>query len=387
MAVVAEYNLFMNSYYRTKGTNANPTFTLREPIILKDPNHYFTAKIMATDIPYSFNTINTGNNILNVSASYHGGATVAGTITITPGNYSITNLLDELDNKLNLFCKTIQPNHAPLFPSTYDRDTGKVTLQIEHTSGQDWTVNILWYDGISDLLAPFFGFDPSLNPPNFTTTLYVDNTNIPVYTNNVSLYNVNCSPVTSLYLRSTSLQQEANNVEFLVSADDSVSDILLKIPVSTFPGSWIIYENGLDFQVRLRVKNIDQVDFYLTDGQSYEPLLLNNVHWKLHLLIQEVKPDWYDQYQKIDSERQQKIKELEELKQSLIDDLRGTADELKEGVEGDLPLQEDTTQPTTTPDTEQTDTTTPEVLKAEFLRQIQQNRQSQINDSFNADFV
>lgn len=353
----------MNSYYRRLGTNANPEFILKEPIILKDPNHFFKATVMSVDIPYSFKTINSGNNKLNVDISYHSNPIQSFILTFTEGNYNILTLLNEFKLQLIDKCTIVEPNHVPDFNFTYDRDTGKVTFLIIHISGQEWAIFFNWSLGTSDLLAPFFGYDPSLGI--IQTTLYADNANPNgLYVDNISPYTVNVSPVTSLYLRSSSLAQESNNVEFLVSADDSVSDILLKIPINSFPTSWILYENALSFSVRLTLKSIDKIDFYLTDGQTYEPLILNNVHWKIHLLIEEVQPDWVVDLKNLEAEKAQKLQELESLKQSLVDDLYTTSSEIKNNIQ-------------TIPEKEQID------IKQDFLNEIEKNRRLLSTDFFN----
>jgi hypothetical protein len=343
-------------------------FRLKDPLIASD-NHYYKAFVQSVDIPYSFKTINNGNNVLNISVQYDGNAPVVGTITIAPGNYSIISLLTELEIELKAYCFAIQPNHVPNFPSTYDRDTGHATLLIQHTSGQSWTVLINWWDGDSDLLAPFFGFDPSLNQPNFTTSLYGDNSGS-VYINNVSLYNVNCSPITSLYLRSTSLAQESNNMEMLVSSDDSVSDIILKIPIATFSGSWVLYENGLNWGVRLRNKQISEIDFYITDGQTYTPLLLANVHWKIHLLIQEIKPDWVSELESLQMERDKQMMELQNMRESLITDLQDGAGSLRETVQPQIEEEKNI-----------------EDMKNDLMNEIDQNRVRLKTDFYNPDNI
>ena len=41
MTTIKEYNLFLDSKYRSNGENASPTFLLDEPIRLENDNNYF----------------------------------------------------------------------------------------------------------------------------------------------------------------------------------------------------------------------------------------------------------------------------------------------------------------------------------------------------------
>ena len=386
--VVSEYNFFLNSYYRQSGTNASPEFILDEAINLKNPNNYFKAFIKSVDIPYSFKTINSSNNTLNIGI-YHNVAYVPQapqpplpqpqptlySIALTPGNYNAITILQELEIRLKEKCVLISANDVPDFPSTYDRDTGKMTLQIRKKQGSgnhSWQIYLYWYQNNGDLLADFFGFDPVLNPPNFTTSLFCNNANPNgIYINNVSLYNVNLSPITSLYIRSSSLGQQSNNQEWLVSAKESVSDILLKVPINSFPGSWIIYENTLNIGFRLNNKTIDKIELYLTDGETYSPLSLLNVHWKAHLYIEEYQPEFVTNALRLEAEKNRKIRELEEMKNNLIDELFNTTQELKTNIK---------------PQVEQHQKTIEE-MKKQFIDTVEKSRADKLKDFFNPTII
>ena len=324
MTTIKEYNLFLDSKYRTKGENASPIFLLDEPIRLENDNNYFEAQIISVDIPFSFKTLYSPQNILPINVIIvQDSVNTSGNIIIPEGNYSITNLLDVLVVKITEFISIGGfVNHLPTFDFVYSRETGRATLGVTAGSGShDVTITLYWSQ--ADILAEYFGFNYTAD-----TILSYTSANVVTSTNFVSPFNVNVSPITSLYIRSTSLNQVATNQEQLVEQKFTTSDILLKVPVNTFYNSWITYENST-FSVKLNNKSILDIQFFMT-SLTYDAIVFQGVHWRVHLQIREIETDLtklikretanlISQMGDLNTEKERLVKELENIKKELTE--------------------------------------------------------------------
>jgi hypothetical protein len=222
-----------------------------------------------------------------------------GTLTITPGAYNITQLLAEFSTRITalLTANGMPIIELPTLNFTYSALTGKATLgfgTLPVTNTLSLTLD--WAN--SDILAEYFGFYFDTN-----TVLSYSSPGSITSTNYISPNNVNCNPITSLALRSNTLNQTTNNIECLVEQRMSQSDILLKIPVQVPSNSWIFYENNSNFSVELRNQSIDQIQLYLTH-LTYDPVYLDGVHWKITLRIEERQSDMVRQ---LEQDRKQEM--------------------------------------------------------------------------------
>ena len=205
-------------------------------------------------------------------------------------------------------------NQIPTLDFIYSRETGRCTLNIIHAGGTH-TVSLILYWETSDILAPYFGFSYENN-----TVLSYNTSNITTSTNYISPNNVNVSPITALYIRSSTLNQTAYNSEILVEPNMTTSDILLRVPVTSYYNTWLIYEND-SFEVKLNNKSIDSIELFIT-SQTYDPIIFQGISWKVCIQINEYKPDNYESSNNNDlnnliSQKNELIKELEDIKKEL----------------------------------------------------------------------
>ena len=301
MSVINSYTYFLDSKYRSSGINGQPVWNLENGLMLSDPANYFAVQIMSVELPFSFNTLDTPNNTVGYTLVTSGDSVInaTGTLTLTPGSYNITQLLAELSTRITamLTANGMPLIELPTFAFTYSAQTGKATLgfgALPITNTLSLTLE--WAN--SDILAEYFGFYFDTN-----TVLSYSSPGSVSSTNFVSPNNVNVSPITSLALRSNTLNQTTNNIECLVEQRMSQSDILLKIPVTVPANSWIFYENIGNFSVDLRNQSIDQLQFYLTH-LTYDPIYLDGVHFKITLKIEERQSDMVRQ---LEQERKQEM--------------------------------------------------------------------------------
>jgi hypothetical protein len=301
MSVINSWTYFLDSKYRNSGINGQPTWDLPNGLMLSDPANYFAVQILSIELPFSFYTLDTPNNTVGYTLVTSGDSTIniTGTLTITPGAYNITQLLAELSTRITgiLTAAGMPTIELPTFAFTYSAQTGKATLgfgALPITNTLSFTLD--WAN--SDILAEYFGFYFDTN-----TVLSYSSPGSITSTNYISPNNVNCNPITSLALRSNTLNQTTNNIECLVEQRMSQSDILLKIPIQVPSNSWIFYENNSNFSVDLRNQSIDQIQLYLTH-LTYDPVYLDGVHWKIVLKIEERQSDMVRQ---LEQDRKQEM--------------------------------------------------------------------------------
>jgi len=324
MNIINQYNLFLDTKYIENGTNEAPKFSLKEPITLSNDNNYFIAKILTAEIPFSFKTLSAPYNILKVRVqeTQHS-IDVSSNIILTEGNYSIISLLDELKTRLNEYISSIEDghfnNHLPTFNFTYSKETGRTTLNIIPGGGNHAvSITLLW--NLNDIIAPFFGFTFQNN-----TILSYNSSRIITSQNYISPNHVNVSPITSLFVRSSSLNQARYNQERAVEYDITISDILLKVPVNSYYNTWLIYENN-SFEVRLNNKIIDDISLYLT-ALTYDSINLNGVAWRVLLQITEYESPLT---MKLKQDREEKLKALAQKRVELMKELQQVRNELVE---------------------------------------------------------
>ena len=324
--IINQYNLFLDTDYRNDGTNEFPKFSLNEPIKLSNENNYFTAKIVSTEIPFSFKTLSAPYNTLKVRVqeTQHN-IDVSDNIVLTEGNYSIISLLEELKQKLTAYLETIDignfQSHLPSFNFIYSKEKGSCTLNIISGGGNhSVSITLLW--GLNDILAPFFGFTFQNN----TILSYLADGTI-TSQNYVSPNHVNVSPITSLFIRSSSLNQQRFNQERMVEYDMTISDILLKVPVSSYYNTWLLYENN-EFEVRLNNKHIDDISLYLT-ALTYDTINLYGIGWRVVLQITEYESPLT---LKIKQDREERLRALTQKRIDLMNELKSVRDELVSGT-------------------------------------------------------
>ena len=355
MTTVSLYNLFLDSKYRTGGTNSSPEFALPSPINLSNPNHRFIVTVKSADVPFSFKSLDTPYNTIRVQYIETPFVNSFFTITFPPGNYSITQLLSLLSSLLTAGIAPIGIND-PQFNFTYDKNNGLVTLNMQPVVlGNPTTVRLFWTDPNGDFMGNFFGFSGDAD-----TIMSYNGAGVPTYTNNVSEGHVICSPISSLYIRSGTLSQPGNNDEFLVEFAGTVSDILVKMPILTPYNTWLSYSAG-DIDVTINNKLIDVIQLYVT-ALSYIPLDLSNVYWRVHLQIREIRDAYLDEIEKEQQRVNQQIRQLELERERTMQELDGVSAEMRQGLpelrkQAEEPLLDE---------------------KAQLLQEIEQNRMENV---------
>ena len=312
--IINTYNLFINSDKRTSGTSSDFRISLFKPIVLTNPNNFFTVRVGSAEIPYTFPLITNANNSINFESTYEA-SYFSTSFQITSGNYNILTLLDEVANKLQA---RLYQLYTVLFKFdfTYDRNAGKCTFAIAGAPAS-FSLSIRIFE----------------NSPVFMTCIGMRNSFVfsyqtpSVFTNATSIKNVNVSQNTALYVRSESFTQTTNSENIVEKSN--VSDILAKIQITTQPQSYIMWKNDIDLEINVSNRVIDIINLYLGSSTAYT-LDLGDLDWSCRLTIHEKS------YEPISEQHNDLAKNMAgqlanpliEKRTALIEQLKGLKDEL-----------------------------------------------------------
>lgn len=317
MSIVNTYNMFLSSERRSSGTSSNFQTSLSNPIILSSPNNWFTVRVGSAEVPYVFKLINSSNNTINFSMTRNA-VPYSGSITLSPGNYNILTLLNEVKARLGTAITTLTGwNPTNLFNFTYDRSTGHATFSVVGTDSIATSITIaanqpVFLKCVGMTAAFTFGYT--------TPSTRVDAE---------STQNVNVSQNTAIYVRSDSFTQSVSIEN--IAVDNEVSNIIAKIQITALPQSYVLWTNPTDLEVKVGNRIIDTVSLYLGSSTSYT-LDLGNLDWSLRLTVHEwtndparedmavnmIAPVPTDEgVQQLLSEREKAIEKLQRLKKKL----------------------------------------------------------------------
>lgn len=306
MEIIQSYTLYFNTRQRNSGTIDNATFILPTPIVLKNVNNRFIISAPLIEIPYSFDQINTLNNILYYSFT-DGTGTVNSSITIPTGNYNINNLLTTITNLLYLDYKIYRPASLLLqtnISMNYNQSTGRVTYYITFGSALSFTFKLA-NDTIFYIMLGLL----QSNTNTFGTAVTL-----------ISPNKVQVNPVTALYLRSNNLKF-TSNYEAILEKCYVGSDIITKIQCNFLPNSILYYRS--DTREMINNTNITDINLYLSDNiTSNYSINMNGVDWACMLQIEEVQIKPNNAYNdKIGEGKLQIPQEYLGLNDRLLDDL------------------------------------------------------------------
>ena len=213
----------------------------------KDKQYF--VRIENVNLPISFYAINSTNNVLNFTDSTDGLLTV----TITPGNYTIDELLAELQTVMNAAATTAT------FTLTYDEITQKTTFA--------WTggTTITFED--TSTLFPLLGLREDLESAKSTPFTATDVS----YTN------------TTRYVKLFVDNINSNNVY----DNDNVQKVAVKLPINEVRNEFQFYDNHRGYKIQLpSMPSINEMRIKLTDPDN-NVIDLNGVDWSFDVVFYE----------------------------------------------------------------------------------------------------
>jgi uncharacterized membrane protein len=290
---------------RVAGASNDFIISLKRPFTLINQKNFFRVRVDNAIIPHTIKQINSNNNKLNYVYTKNSIVT-NGSITLTPGNYTILTLLTELQTRLLAVISNVT------FNFTYNRNTGYVNFSMSSTDSIASFLTLKF--STNSKLGLFFGI---VGDCSFST---------PTVAGVTSSQNVNCNPITYLTIRASTLKQYLD-FENIVEKD-VYSDVLAIVPINVQPGCFILYSNSPNTDLTNKI--IDTLNIYIADNQSYS-ISLGNLDWSLTLIFEEIgvltpdelinsinAPDTLA----LENQRDDMMKELMMMKEQLINQLQ-----------------------------------------------------------------
>jgi hypothetical protein len=242
----------------------NITFTLSEPVIVSEKED-IVVQILNCSIPYSFYNVNYSNKYLDLMEN-----NTPFTVVFDEGNYSAVQFAHTLENLLN----QNSPNSC-LYSVSYNKFTNKMRISLSNT---DINVSLLFSSGIHSKYdcQYILGFYKKQDYPfNSLNPLISDSA-------------VNVSPYDSIYIHSNLgiTNQYATNSK-------NISNILIKIPISSVPFSYINWENKTnDLKYKTFLKTIQTINLSLHDADG-DMIDILNANWYITIMFQIIQKDKY----------------------------------------------------------------------------------------------
>lgn len=231
------------------------TIKLREPIIC--PRGYFMQiSVHNAQIPYTFYNINTTNNTL-VYQETIGGVVYQRQITITPGNYNVTQLKGYLTQQMIAL-----NSNTMKYTFLYNAIKNMMVIQTD-TSGCSCVISK------NSTCLQFLGFDGSRNV-SFS-------------------YGIQASSDVPIVMFSVNAIYVLSNIVFGSSSFSSrtkaSSPILCKVPIDVPPNSLISYFPQRVTKTSIDTRMVSEISLLLTDEDG-TTIDLNGCHWELTIEVE-----------------------------------------------------------------------------------------------------
>jgi hypothetical protein len=260
----------LNSYNGQSLNTDWPVFWLGRPL-----NNVAAIKVLEVQIPFSYYVYNTSNNTFTLTESAGGPAEK---VTITPGNYSSTTMIAELETDLNA-----ASYNGFNYTVTYNESTQKFTISNSSGSGTfSLGFGVAGVEIGNTDPRDYLGFGPTGfpgNTSNASQVLVAPYAAMVTGDNYIYVNSVTFGPQVAMYL-----PQGAENL-----GNGTLGPQIAKVPVNVQPGG-IIYWQDPDpmkwFDLENQ-NNVAVIDLYLTLGNksAQTPLQLNGQNFSIKLGI------------------------------------------------------------------------------------------------------
>jgi hypothetical protein len=236
-------------------------------------DEYIRIEVINVAVPYSFYNINETNRYLDIRESEENGANpVSYTISLPIGNYNVIQFCSIFQSTMNTFSASSGKSYT--YTVSYDKYLNKATYGVSSAnakcefliaSGANETINAQYLMGFT--LADF----------SFTTstTLTSDAT-------------MNMSPYDAVYIYSNLGITNAYDTK-----TKNLSNILIKVPITTLPFSYIQWENQQLLTFASYRTTIQTIEFAVKDMDGFN-FNLNNGNWYISIkFVIEKKEDTF----------------------------------------------------------------------------------------------
>ena len=228
-----------NARFLQEGETSNAYFTLPQIEISKEETVFVNVK--AATIPYSWYNVDSNNNTLAITFD---GQLFPTIYTLTPSNYNINTLIEQIKSKTNLdkILYNKQSNKLTIYHST--------DLTIHSTST---ALELIGFTAQADHILTNGSIESDIGINLYTTQQII------IKSNNFILNNVS-------------------------SKNHSDSNCLASIPITAQPNSIIHYSNNTSKHLIHHLNNISNFHIKL-HNEIGNQILLNGLHWTLTLEV------------------------------------------------------------------------------------------------------
>jgi hypothetical protein len=229
-----------------------------------------TIEVLNASIPYSFFNVNFSNKFLSIiEAELNGSNPVSWDLELPEGNYNSITFLSMFQTTIN--AQSISLGKSYNYSLSYNKTTNTATILLNSANAQTnflfLTGNIARFD--CQLLLGF-----SLADFQFVS-------NIPLVGDN----SMNMSPYDAIYIYS--------NLGITNSYDTksrNLTNILVKIPITSLPFSYIQWENQQFLTYKSTKNTISNLEFRIADYDG-DPIQLRGALWFLSIKFTISKKD------------------------------------------------------------------------------------------------
>lgn len=259
----------VDSRGRNEGVSASHTdfvYQLTQPINFykRSDNKQYFIRCENVKIPVSFYNINSNYNVFNFTLATSG----AVAITIDSGNYTIDELIAELETQMNVGYNTATSTALSPFTISYNEITQKVS--IASASGAE-NVTVISGNGWR-----LIGFELTQTITNNTTEIA---TNV-AYTSTSSVLKLQISNIVSNNVYSNSIVEGSFK-------QTNLQNVSVSIPVKEIRNEFIFIDNHMGPMIKLpNISNIKNINVRLLDVYN-NVVSLNGLFFSFDLVIYE----------------------------------------------------------------------------------------------------
>lgn len=251
--------IHVDSRGRNEGLSKSKTdflYELTQPINFykRSENKQYFIRVENVKVPVSFYNISSNYNTINFTSVTDG----AQTITLTPGNYTIDELIAELETQMNAVLTTV-------IDITYSEFTQKVSISTATealTSVSGSLLDIIGFTGVSTIAtggveAPFVAYTNTAS-------------NLKLMISNIVSNNVYSNSIVSGQFKQTNLQ-----------------NVSLMIPVKEIRNEFVFFDNHTGPMIKLpNISSVKNINVRLVDMYN-NTVDLNGLFFTFDLVIYE----------------------------------------------------------------------------------------------------
>lgn len=270
--ILNRYQFFCNKNQAEIQSRQSPycEFKLKQKLTVTNPEYVFQISVNRVSIPLQFYQFNVNNNRLNwtiIAAIPISLLNLQGTIIITPGNYTLSELITELNTKT---LPSLQSQSGLFTSATWSFNFNSITNKAEYKLATN--IGICTIEFSPCVISSALGFDNAWS--------IICNSSVFLQ----APFTVNMVPISNVYVVSESL---SDNTSFeALGGQIDYSQVLATVPLDYLNIHYCSVEFNNPIKIKLTIDTISSLDFSLQDSSGFE--LSCDQPWSLQFTIEEV---------------------------------------------------------------------------------------------------